>query len=149
MFFVGVAVTLFIMLLVLFLIQIYKRRHRASKLSTNVLEIDSVEMQSQTPAEESHNNETSPYEDVHISPSSVYAKLNRNERDAADNDNYQKLLKHHPGDVVPTVYSYPEVYTELNRNERDATDDDNYQKLLKDDVVPSDDQTHGYVDVMD
>jgi hypothetical protein len=106
-------------------------------------------MQSQTPAEESHNNETSPYEDVHISPSSVYAKLNRSERDATDDDNYQKLLKLHSGDVVPTVYTYPEVYTELNRNERDATDNDNYQKLLKDDVVPSDDQTHGYVDVMD
>jgi Ca2+/H+ antiporter len=58
MFFVGVAVTLAIVLIVLFVIQIiYKRRRHASKLSTSGLAVDRVEMQTKTSPEEARNNQ--------------------------------------------------------------------------------------------
>ncbi len=54
----GVAVTLAIVLVVLVvLVLLYKRRHQASKLSTNVLAVETVEMQNQSPAEPSQDNQ--------------------------------------------------------------------------------------------
>ena len=58
MFFVGVVVTLAIVLIVLFVIQIiYKRRRHASKLSTSGLAVDTVEMQDKTSSEAAQNNQ--------------------------------------------------------------------------------------------
>ena len=57
-------------------------------------------------------SETSPYEDVPISPSSVYTELNRNRRDTTDDVGYQKLVKHHSGHMIPAddeTGSYEEV----------------------------------------
>ena len=50
MFFVGTAVTLAIVLFVLFVMQIYKRRRQAKKASSSVLAVETVEMQNQSPA---------------------------------------------------------------------------------------------------
>jgi hypothetical protein len=55
MFVAGAAVTLAIVLVVIFVIQIYKRRRHASKLSSSVLAVDTIEMQNETEA--SQNNQ--------------------------------------------------------------------------------------------
>ena len=57
MFFVGVAATLVGVLVVLALIRIYKRRRQAPKLSTGVLEVDTIEMQDGTSPGPSQNNQ--------------------------------------------------------------------------------------------
>ena len=59
MFVVGAAVTLAIVLVVIFVIQIYKRRRQASKLSSSVLAVDTIEMQNETAPEASQNNQVS------------------------------------------------------------------------------------------
>ena len=59
MFVVGAAVTLAIVLVVIFVIQIYKRRRHASKLSSSVLAVDTIEMQNETAPEASQNNQVS------------------------------------------------------------------------------------------
>ncbi len=55
----GVAVTLAIALVhvLVVLVLLYKRRRQASKLSTNVLAVETVEMQSQSPTEPSQDNQ--------------------------------------------------------------------------------------------
>ncbi len=54
----GVAVTLAIVLVVLVvLVLVYKRRRQASKLSTNVLAVETVEMRNQSLAEPSQDNQ--------------------------------------------------------------------------------------------
>ena len=57
MFVAGAAVTLAIVLVVIFAIQIYKRRRQASKLSSSVLAVDTIEMQNETAPEASQNNQ--------------------------------------------------------------------------------------------
>ena len=57
MFFVGAGLTLVIVLVVLIVIQIYKRRRQARKASSSVLAVETVEMQNQSPAEPSQNNQ--------------------------------------------------------------------------------------------
>jgi negative regulator of sigma E activity len=59
MFVAGAAVTLAIVLVVIFVIQIYKRRRQASKLSSSVLAVDTIEMQNETAPEASQNNQVS------------------------------------------------------------------------------------------
>ena len=59
MFVVGAAVTLAIVLVVIFAIQIYKRRRQASKSSSSVLAVDTIEMQNETAPEASQNNQVS------------------------------------------------------------------------------------------
>ena len=59
-------------------------------------------------------DETTPYEEVQNSPSSVYAKLNRDREDENENDKtYQKLLKRDSDYVIPNdgdgEHSYEEV----------------------------------------
>ena len=56
-FFVGVAVTLFVVLVVFVSIWFYIRRRQPPKLSTGVLKVDTIEMQNETPPESSPNNQ--------------------------------------------------------------------------------------------
>jgi hypothetical protein len=87
---------------------------------------------------------TEPYEEVQISPSSVYAELDRNRQDEATNDaTYQKLLKRDSDYVIPAhteaESSYEEVgkiktppgYKELDNTKRVQDDSACYQKLIK------------------
>ncbi|CAB4040551.1 Hypothetical predicted protein [Paramuricea clavata] len=111
-------------------------------------------MQNEIAPEASQNNqesdnspvddETEPYEEVQISPSSVYAELDRNRQDETTNDGlYQKLLKLHSDYAIPAhteaESSYEEVgkiktppgYTELDNTKRVQDDSACYQKLIK------------------
>jgi hypothetical protein len=87
---------------------------------------------------------TEPYEEVQISPPSVYAELDRNRQDKTTNDGlYQKLLKRDSDYVIPAhteaESSYEEVgkiktppgYTELDNTKRVQDDSACYQKLIK------------------
>ena len=88
------------------------------------------------------DDETEPYEEVQISPPSVYAELDRNRQDEATNDGAHQLSKRQTdsGYVIPADDSPSSVYAELDRNRQDeATNDATYQKLLKRDsdyVIP-------------
>ena len=57
LFFVGVAATLAVVLVVLVLIWFNKRRRQTRKLSTGVLKVDTIEMQNGTAPELSPNNQ--------------------------------------------------------------------------------------------
>ena len=57
MFFVGAAVTLALVLAILLLIWFCKRRRQAPKLSTGVLEVNTIEMQNELTPESSSNNQ--------------------------------------------------------------------------------------------
>lgn len=57
MFFGGVAATLAIVLVVLVLIWFYKRRRQTPKLSAGVLEVDTIEMQSELAPQQRQNNQ--------------------------------------------------------------------------------------------
>ena len=98
----------------------------------------------QEPVYSAADDGTEPYEEVQISPPSVYAELDRNRQDEATNDaTYQKLLKRqHDSDyVIPADGSPSSVYAELDRKRQDeTTNDGTYQKLLKRDsdyVIPA------------
>ena len=77
-----------------------------------------------------------------VSPSAVYAELNRNQQDETENT-YQKLLKHDLGYALPVndelEASYEEVenkktpsnYQELDSTKRVLDDSASYQKLTK------------------
>ncbi|CAB4023248.1 Hypothetical predicted protein [Paramuricea clavata] len=92
------------------------------------------------------DDETEPYEEVQISPSSVYAEPDRNRQDEATNDGaYQKLSKRDsdydyviPADGLPSsVYAKPD----RNQQNYETTNDGAHQKLLKRDsdyVIPAD-----------
>jgi hypothetical protein len=90
------------------------------------------------------DDETEPYEEVQISPPSVYAEPDRNRQIETTNDGtHQKLSKRQSdsGYVIPADGSPSSVYAELNRNRQDETTNDaTYQKLLKrnsDYVIPA------------
>ena len=56
---------------------------------------------------------TAPYEEVQISPSSVYTALKRdkqNDRDITDNSTYQKLIKPYSGHDDDQTDAYEEVH---------------------------------------
>ncbi|CAB4000755.1 Hypothetical predicted protein [Paramuricea clavata] len=151
---VGIVLTLaivFTLNALLVILPIYKRRRQATKLSTTV---NTVEMQNQSPAESSRNDqrqddrgaaddEIEPYEEVQISPPSVYAELDRNGQDETTNDGAYQLSKRDSDYdyVIPADGSPSSVYAELNRNRQDeTTNDGTYQKLLKRDsdyVIPA------------
>ena len=57
MFFVGVLVTLAVVLAVLVSLWFYKRRRQTQKLSTGGLEVDTIEMQNATAPDPSPNNQ--------------------------------------------------------------------------------------------
>ena len=57
MFFVGVVVTLALVLVVFVSIWFYKRRRQTQKLSTGGLEVDIIEMQNDTAPDPSPNNQ--------------------------------------------------------------------------------------------
>ena len=98
----------------------------------------------QEPDYSAADNGTEPYEEVQISPPSVYAELDRNRQDKATNDaTYQKLLKRDSNYTIPNHTeaepSYEEVgkikttpgYKELDNTKRVQDDSACYQKLIK------------------
>ena len=155
-FFVGGAVTLLMVLLILFVFQIYKRRCRSSKLPTSVLEVDSVAMQNQTtpgssakhPPDASRNHQDD-YETSTVSRTApneeIYTLPQMNKQNIGETRNgitFQNLLRsdlEHAYSTVPETAPYENVqnstasvYTELDTNQRHkAANDHTYQQLLK------------------
>ena len=86
---------------------------------------------------------TEPYEEVQISPPSVYAELDRNGQDETTNDGTYQLSKRDSDYdyVIPADGSSSPVYAEPDRNrQNETTNDGTYQKLLKRDsdyVIPA------------
>jgi hypothetical protein len=87
---------------------------------------------------------TEPYEEVQISPPSVYAELDRNGQDETTNDGTYQLSKRDSDYdyVIPADGSSSPVYAEPDRNrQNETTNDGTCQKLLKRDsdyVIPAD-----------
>ena len=60
------------------------------------------------------NNDTAPYEEVSISPQSIYAELNRNREDEKINEHiYQKLSKPCSDYVIPVYVNEDCPYEEV------------------------------------
>ena len=85
----------------------------------------------------SANSGRAPYEDVKISPPPGYTELDKNkQRQDRKNHEYQKLLKHGSGYVIPLGATEPPTtttsgYTQLDDTKREQKDDTSYQKLIQ------------------
>jgi hypothetical protein len=70
----------------------------------------------QEPDYSAADNGTEPYEEVQISPPSVYAELDRNRQDEATNDaTYQKLLKRDSNYTIPNHTEAEPSYEEVGK----------------------------------